>query len=212
MNAKRFFSVIIALVAMVGAYAQDYSADVDTLVQRMNKDQRNVNYALYASQFKSLAQTEPNRWEASYYMAYCKVMQAFMEKGEKIDAILDEAEPVIAALEKTNPNESEFLVLEAMLNQARIGASPMARGMKYSQIYNQLLDKAIAMNAENPRAYLIKGLGVLNMPAMFGGGASNAKPLFEKAKEKFAAFKAPSSIYPSWGYQMNEGMLARCNK
>lgn len=212
MNAKRFLSVVIALVAMVGAYAQDYSADVDTLVQRMGKEKERINFALYATQFQNLAQTEPNRWEACYYMVYCKVMQAYNEKGEKIDAILDEAEPLLTALKKISPNESEFYVLEAMLNQARIGVSPMTRGMKYSQIYNQLLDKAIVLNPENPRAYLIKGIGILNMPAMFGGGADNAKPLFEKAKEKFAIFKAPSNIYPSWGYQMNEGMLAKCNK
>ncbi|TCN70567.1 hypothetical protein [Acetobacteroides hydrogenigenes] len=212
MNAKRFFSVIIALVAMVGAYAQDYSADVDTLVQRMNKDQKNVNYSLYASQFKSLAQTEPNRWEASYYMAYCKIMQAFSLKGEQIDALLDEVDPVLAQLQKANPNESEILVLAAMSSQARISVSPMSRGMKYTQIATELLEKAIAMNPENPRAYMLKAMGIAHTPAVFGGGKDKAKPLFELAKQKFTSFKAPSSIYPTWGYEMNEGMLAYCNK
>lgn len=212
MKAKRFFVMMIALVAAAGAYAQDYSADVDTLVQRMNKAGQKPDYALYASQFQNLSQSETNRWEAAYYMAYCKVMLAYSEKGDKIDALLDEAEPVIVALEKVMPNESEFVVLEAMLNQARIGASPMARGMKYSQIYNQLLDKAIAMNPENPRAYLIKGLGVIHMPSAFGGGVKNAKPLFEKAKMKFASFAAPSSIYPNWGNGLNEAMLSQCSK
>lgn len=211
MKAKELAILLVMLLSASITNAQSYNADVDTLVQRMYKD-KSGSYELYATQLQGLAQAEPTQWEASYYFSYCKIMQAFTSKGEKIDALLDEAEPVIASLKKMQPNESEFYVLEAMLNQARIAVSPMSRGMKYSQLYNALLDKAIAMNPENPRAYLIKGLGVINMPAMFGGGKKNAKPLFEKAKELFTSFKAPSTIYPSWGEQMNDAYLNICNK
>lgn len=212
MKAKQLLMMMLLLATAAGAKAQNYEADVDTLVHRMYKSNVNADYALYASQFQNLAQSEPNRWEASYYAAYCKVMQAYNEKGDKIDALLDEADPIIAAIKKANPNEPEIVVLEAMAAQARIGASPASRGMKYSMLSSQLLEKAIALNPNNPRPYIIKGMNVLYTPAAFGGGKDNAKPLFEMAKERLASFKAPSSIYPAWGYELNEAMLTQCSK
>lgn len=210
MKTVKVLAMVAALATSFTIKAQDYKSDMDTLVNQINS--ANPNYALLASQFQNLAQSNPSTWEASYYQVYCTTMQAYSEKGEKIDQLLDAVEPIIATLEKQNPQESEFLVLEAMINQARIAVSPMARGMKYSQKYNELLDKALTMNPENPRALLIKGMGVLNMPAMFGGGKNNAKPLFTAAKDKFEKFVAPSSIYPSWGKYWNLKMLSLCEK
>jgi hypothetical protein len=88
----------------------------------------------------------------------------------------------------------------------------MTRGMKYSQKYNELLEKALALNPENPRALLIKGMGVLNMPAMFGGGKDKAKPLFVSAKEKFEKASILTALYPSWGKYWNLKMVAACEK
>ena len=42
------------------------------------------------------------------------------------------------------------------------------------------------------------------MPESFGGGPSVAKPLFEKAQEKFNSFKPKTTISPNWGKEHNE--------
>lgn len=202
-------TALFAIVAFVSK-GQDYNSDLSTLVDSLRTPK--PNYLLLASQFQSLAEGNTDRWEASYYFVYSTIMQAYGENGEKIDQLLDSVEPVLAQLEAKMPKESEFLVLEAMLNQARIKVSPMSRGMKYSQKYNELLEKAIALNPENPRAYLIKGLGIINMPAMFGGGKKNAKPQFEIAMQKFGSFVAPSPLFPSWGKELNQKMLDVCSQ
>lgn len=210
MKTMKILVAMAILLAGFTAKGQDYQSDMDTLVKQINSPA--PNYALLATQFQNMAQANPDTWEASYYFVYCTTMQAFGEKGEKIDQLLDTAEPVILTLKKKNPTESEFYVLEAMVNMARIAVSPMARGMKYSQKYNELLEKALALNPENPRALLIKGMGVLNMPAMFGGGKDKAKPLFVSAKEKFEKASVPTALYPSWGKYWNLKMVAVCEK
>ncbi len=72
------------------------------------------------------------------------------------------------------------------------------------------LDKAITLNPDNPRPYLVKGQNVFYTPAAFGGGKDVAKPLLEKAAAKFATFKPENEIAPDWGKERNNELLTQC--
>jgi len=48
------------------------------------------------------------------------------------------------------------------------------------------------------------------MPKMFGGGKEAAKPLFQKANEKFLSFKPADVLSPNWGKEQNEQLLKSC--
>lgn len=204
-------SIVAVLLLSFAGVAQDYDADLQSLLPRIGSAKTSADYAMLASQFGSLAQSEPNRWEASYWSAHCYVLQAFSEKdSEKIDAVLDKAEPVVERLIKAHPDEAEFYVLMAMLNQARIGVSPMVRGMKYSGIASDNIEEALKLEPDNPRAWYLKAANVYHTPSMFGGGKEKAKPLFQTAAEKFGTYKPKSPYYPNWGKEQNEAMLKLC--
>jgi hypothetical protein len=44
---------------------------------------------------------------------------------------------------------------------------------------------------------------------MFGGGAEAAKPLYEEAKAKYAAFRSTSPLAPNWGQNQVLGRLKK---
>lgn len=207
------FSFLFLITLSLSGLAQDYDADLQSLLPQIGTATKPAELSLLASQLSSLAKGEPNRWEASFWAAHCMVLQAFGEKdADKVDPILDQAEPVIEKLIKMKPTEPEFYVLRAMLNQARIAVNPMLRGMKYAGRANDNLDLAIELDANNPRAWHLKGANVFGTPSMFGGGKEKAKPLFQKAGSLFSTYTQRSPYHPNWGKEQNDKMLKACDQ
>jgi hypothetical protein len=112
-------------------------------------------------------------------------------------------------LEKQGIKESEIQALQAFVYQLRI--TDMAKGMKYSMLAGEQLDEAEKLNPNNPRIYYLRGMNIFHTPKSFGGGANNAKPLFEKAAALFKSQKPATALEPNWGEWHNNKMLAECN-
>ena len=85
----------------------------------------------------------------------------------------------------------------------------MLRSMKYSRMVTEAVAQAKALNPANPRAYLVGANNVYYTPSVFGGGAEAAKPLYEEAKAKYAAFQPASPLAPSWGQSQLLGRLKK---
>ena len=66
------------------------------------------------------------------------------------------------------------------------------------------------LDPENPRPYLLKGMGAMYTPEQYGGGKDKALPILEKAVEKFAKFKPTNSIMPKWGKERATKALEEC--
>jgi tetratricopeptide (TPR) repeat protein len=77
------------------------------------------------------------------------------------------------------------------------------------------MGKAMELEPNNPRNYLIAGLSANFTPKMFGGGKDKAKHNFEQAIAHFDSYKATDLVLPDWGHdeacawlgviQMNDG-------
>jgi hypothetical protein len=98
-------------------------------------------------------------------------------------------------------------VLQAYLYQARLSVSPMSRSMKFSPLVGETVARAKGLNPANPRAYLVEANNVYFTPKMFGGGADVARPLYDEAKARFAAFHPAMPLAPNWGEQQVLGRL-----
>ena len=83
----------------------------------------------------------------------------------------------------------------------------MMRSMKYSGLVRETVAKAQQLNPANPRACLVEANNVYYTPKMFGGGADKAKPLYEQAQAKFAAFVPAGPLAPNWGLRQLQGRL-----
>jgi hypothetical protein len=164
-----------------------------------------------AAKLERAAAVAPADWLPRYYQAYALLINVFQsqENGDAKDATLDQAEAALAQARKLKGDESELLTLQAYIYQARLGVSPMLRSMKYSRLVTETVAKAKALNPANPRPYLVGANNVYYTPSMFGGGAEAAKPLYEEAKAKYAAFRSTSPLAPNWGQNQVLGRLKK---
>lgn len=164
-----------------------------------------------AGKLERAAAVAPADWLPRYYQAYALVIATFQSKedGEVKDKQLDQAETALGQARKLRGDESELLVLQAYIYQARLGISPMMRSMTYSQKVNETLAQAKKLNPSNPRIYLVQGNNLYFTPKMFGGGAEAAKPVYDEAKTRYAAFKPATPNAPNWGERQLLGRLKK---
>jgi hypothetical protein len=162
--------------------------------------------------FERVSGAEKSEWLPAYYMAYCLVMESYLDKGKNADDYCDKAWKLLDRADSISPNNAEIYALRAMCVSARIRVNPMSRGAKYGRESSEWLDKAQLLDASNPRIYLLRGEGVYYTPSAFGGGKENAKPVFEEAIKKYNTFVPATSLHPHWGKTRAQMMLDDCNK
>jgi hypothetical protein len=165
------------------------------------------------AQFDLAAGQYPEDWAANYYAAYAKANCSYaLEDAAQKDMLIDEADMYLAKVKELGPENSETYVLAAMVANARMAVDGQNRWQKYGAIFSENLEKAKALNAENPRIYYLKGTSLFYTPAMFGGGKKPSLPMFEQAKPLFEKESKASVLVPCWGMEMNEYHIAECNK
>ena len=158
-----------------------------------------------------VAAAAPAAWEPRYYQARACLKMGFAgTDGDAQDRLFDQAQAAIdQALKLKNADRSELLVLQAYVLQGRIMVSPMLRGPRFTGQVQEALGEAKALNPNNPRVFVLLGNDLYFRPAMFGGGAEKAKPLYEKAVALFAAFKPANALSPAWGLGNATSSLAK---
>ena len=198
-------AVVPAATAPADAYTTLMSA---TIAELMSTDDPAVLKAV-AAKFERAATVAPKDWLPRYYQAYALVINVFQSKedGDAKDKTLDQAEAALAQARALHADESELLTLQAYAYQARLGISPMMRSQKYSELVGEAVAKAQALNPANPRPYLVEANNVNFTPKMFGGGPEAAKPLYEQAQAKFAAFVPAGPLAPNWGQRQLQGRM-----
>src|SRR5438477_474836 len=85
------------------------------------------------------------------------------------DVQFEIAKDEIETAEKLSPSNSEVKAMKAFVKQMYISVSPYTRSLQWPEV-NDLIDKAISLDPNNPRAYYLKGAGVFYTPTLMGGG------------------------------------------
>jgi tetratricopeptide (TPR) repeat protein len=209
-------TIVLTFVFASGLLAQnksEYKQAMGAALAEMPTITDNKVYLDLANKFQRIAENEPSEWLPAYYNGLCTAIYSFVEKDKaKVDPLLDQAQLMVDKALKTNAKESEIWILQGMLYQARIMVDPMTRGQLYIQKANESFAKAEVLNPENPRVYYLQGQSLMNTPAMYGGGKDIAKPLFQKAHDKFLSFKPADAFSPNWGKEPNEQILKTYEK
>lgn len=206
---KTLFTLLFS-VFLLSVFGQEskYEQAMLQAMEKMNNAGNNSAFIEAANTFERISQTEKNEWLPLYHAAFCYVTIGHLEQEvSKKDSWFDKAQQFLDRALIIAPQESELFTLQAFVYPGRMVVDPMGRGVEYMGKMNAAIDKAIQLNPDNPRSYYLRAVTLVNMPEAFGGGAAVAKPLFEKAKEKFGNFKPKSPIWPDWGKEMNEAEL-----
>lgn len=201
---KRILLAAAILLATPALRAQDLSAALTPTIAAFDTTWDQSAKIALGNRLELIAKKWPTEWIAAYYVAYSKAQLSYNAKDAATkDALIDAGEEHLANTVKLLGKETdETHVLRAQFANARMGVDPQNRWQKYGKVFDAELEAAKAMNADNPRIYLLRGISKFYTPKMFGGGRKPAKPYFEKVMELFTKNPpAPPATAPAWGLQ-----------
>jgi hypothetical protein len=127
-------------------------------------------------------------------------MLAWTVEVDEVDAVLDKADGYAAKAAELSPDNAEVLTLQSMLAVGRMRVD-WSRGMTYGPKSTALLEEALALDSNNPRALMNAAQGLINTPEAFGGDKVKGCEMLMESRKSFEAFEPESSIHPSWGYE-----------
>jgi hypothetical protein len=200
---KQTLLSIAAACSIAAASAQDYKAPLAqhfTAFDTTSPANIEAKTAA-ANKLTLIAKKWPNEGITNYYAALSKAQLSYMlTDAAQRDALVDESEEFLKmAVSAWGKETDETHVLRAQIASARMAVDGQKRWQKYGKIFNDELDAAKEINANNPRIFLLRGQSKFWTPKMFGGGKKASKPYFEKAIALFATQPANDWTAPSWG-------------
>jgi hypothetical protein len=206
-------TLLLLLTVPVCLKAQTMEESLSKTFMQMDTVKNLSGMMNVSAQFDMITDKWENEWSSNYYAAYAKVIVSFIVQDiKKKDLFLDEADKYLEKTKSLGSENDETYVLAALITSARIAVDGQNRGMQYSGILNQYMEKAEKINPDNPRIYYLKGSSLFYQPEMYGGGKEKAKPYFEKAKELFAKETKTSMLKPHWGEKQNLDYLKQCEE
>ncbi len=203
-----FILMIMATVQATFAQSEKYIKAMESKVALIDSARGTDGWKDLTASFERIADAEKTQWLPYYYAALGHVMTGYSYAegnttgggmADKTDPEADLAETMLNKAIALSKENSETWVLKKMIATLRMMADPMSRYMTYGPAAAEALEKAKAMDANNPRTYLLEGQDKFYTPEQFGGSKEQAKILFEESKKKFETFKPESSIHPVWG-------------
>jgi hypothetical protein len=204
--------VAISLSISVATLAQEskYQSAMKKAVLILDTTAQTASYVTLKNVFERIALTEKNEWLPYYYASYCAMRMTYREKDiNKLDMKADIAQALLEKADSLSPKNSEIMCVKAMILYSRIEVDVMSRGPKYSIMGADILKEAIALDATNPRPYLLIGDGKFSLPEQFGGDKKLACQLFNKADNLFNN-KVKDDISPRWGRKTVDRLLKEC--
>lgn len=164
-----------------------------------------------SNKFERIALAEKSEWLPYYYAALSRTFMSFLtEDKSKVDGILDIAQKYADKADSIDPNNSEIVLLKGMVLAGRIMVDPMNRAMQYGMQSGAFTSRAMEIDPENPRPYLMMGQSLFYTPEQFGGGKDKACEMLMIANEKYKSFKPATDISPDWGQDQLMQLLPSC--
>ncbi len=207
MKCSIYYVIILLLIAI--QLKAGMPTDTDSLLlhskHSLNEaiDAWNEGAMLSArAQFERLLKIDPASFLCRYYIAYANYRLASFyhaqQDNDKFDKVVDDA---IDHLQKALDLNSEFADGYALLSSMygeKIAVSPI-KSVYYGPKAGTAMSKALEIEPNNPRAYLMNGISKYYTPKLFGGGTENAMEALQKAAQCFKTYKSKSELYPDWG-------------
>lgn len=209
---KKFLVILLFVpLAKLQAQSPKFIAAMERNIVVMDTATIPATMQNVANQLERISTAEPKEWLPGYYIAWLNIMMSIQEKDmNKKDAMLDKALDLIAKADAMMPDHSEIYALKSFALSMKIGVDPATRGQKLGMESGIAVARAMKLDPENPRPYLLKGQSAMYTPEQYGGGKEVALPILEQAVEKYKTFKPKNSIMPHWGAKRADEVLEQC--
>ncbi|MGH7577297.1 MAG: tetratricopeptide repeat protein [Longimicrobiales bacterium] len=134
-----------------------------------------------------------------HYQGYALYREATLRMGrwnQDVGELLRASQGSLEASAETHEMPETLALLSAVLGQ-RIGSNPI-RAMTLGPRSGSVMDRAVERGPDNPRVWLLRGIGAIFTPGMFGGGLDRAQRYLERAASLFIE-DSPAPPLPAWG-------------
>ncbi len=130
---------------------------------------------------------------ANYRLA---VSANLTSQSDVAEQAIDQAMEILEQLTQEQTSNVEVKALLAQVYGYKIALSPI-KGIVYGPKSQNTLSAAEALAPSNPRVLLVKGIGAINTPPMFGGSKEVALASFNQAIEAYS-----DDVYSNyyWGH------------
>lgn len=206
MKKVLFLLVFLAGFIIANAQSDRYQKAMQQNMPAIDTTRTVDGWRELANSYQRVADAEKSQWLPYYYAAFCHVMAGYSVANgqmggfaDKTDPEADQAEQLLSKAESLSKDNSEIFCIHKMIASLRMMADPMNRYQEQMPLASQALEKAKALDANNPRPIILEAQDKFFTPEQFGGSKTEAKTLFEEALKKIEAFKPASSIHPQWG-------------
>jgi hypothetical protein len=207
MKKLLFISLMFASIC-VHAQSDKYISVMKKNLTLLDSAKTTPDFQNVANSFERIGDAEKTEWLPYYYAGLALTRMGWMDQkidkdanAEKIKALCDKAEAI-----KSN---AEICSIRNMAATQQMLVDPQTRWQTYGQEASASLQKGMQLDPNNPRLYYLQGMSLFNTPEQFGGGKAKAKPVFEKSVELYKK-EEHKPLYPDWGKQQAEEMLAKC--
>ncbi|WP_417875878.1 tetratricopeptide repeat protein [Winogradskyella sediminis] len=161
--------------------------------------------------FERIAKAEPKEWLPNYYIAQINSLKSWTEKDATVlKAQLDKAQQHLDEAMLKSENNAEILVMQAQVLTNWVAFDGMTYGMKYGAKISELYNKALAIDATNPRAALGKAEWAMGSAKYFGKDTAPYCKEVEASIELFNTFKPESRLHPNWGKERAVAVAKNC--
>jgi len=209
---KMILALVLLPAIMVSAQSDKYAAAMQKTLDMFDSAKTTADFQSVSAAFERIGDAEKTQWLPYYYAGLPLTMAGWTDtkldkdaNAEKVKSLCDKAD----ALATDNSDKAEILSLRNMAATQQMMVDPQTRWQNYGAEAGTDLQKAMELNPNNPRLYYLQGMSLFNTPEQFGGGKDKAKPVFEKAVALYKTEQA-KPLYPNWGQQQAEDMLAKC--
>jgi tetratricopeptide (TPR) repeat protein len=117
---------------------------------------------------------------------------------DKTESLLDSAAAALDRSAAGLPLPETFALQSAVYGQMiGLSANPMT-AMQLGPKAAAAMDRALELGPHNPRVWLMRGIGAMFTPSMFGGGVDRAEQYLAESVSFYNADK-PAPPLPAWG-------------
>jgi len=211
MKKRTLLFVLTFLFISLGFKAQTrYEKEMKTTLDALYKANSLATYKAVANKFEAISRVEKDNWLPTYYVSYVYTVLAHFEKEtDSKDKSLEVAQNYFNKSKSQSGNKEELAILQAYIHQSTFFASPMTRLNDFGTISSEI-EGLLKSYPNNPRIHLLQGIQLFHKPGFLGGGASKAKPFFQKAETIFSKSQNSNSLNPAWGRILNTIYLKKC--
>lgn len=162
-----------------------------------------------ANKLERISQAETNEWLPSYYLAYAYLQMAAKSTSGNNERYLELSQQQLDKLQQMEPANSEVLSLQGYKHMLYLAADPANRGADYTPRTMEAFQRAIALDPNNPRAYLLMGQMQYGTASFFGSSTHEACQMLQRGIQLIEQ-EEDDDLLPRWGKKMAAASARMC--